>query len=552
MTVSQRGSAWTMAKATPSNSMTQQGTWPTGSTQTAKDLLVAVVSVFGTSTVATFTCSTSKWAQVVSSATTTVNTTIWVKIAAGSDTAPTFAATTTGTTGDQNLSVTLFDLYDSSGETPSILCTGTATGTSGGTISPKTNAGGIGNTGIIGRTGSFGIAAAIIGQGTTSASTTWSTPTFVIAADQTTTSYSQAVVAYAGSLGTGSTQTVTFTHGRTTTYECGAIIVACPPASAKIATFTDSFATNDMATNWANSFDYSGTFPSGSNIVWSAGPLFGASPPQVALATGSIAGEYNQLISTNYYDLTASSVYIKIAAALPDANNDRTFDMILAGGAGAFVYIGYYGGKMLMAMGDGSVSGPWTTTLTYNATNHLWVRIREASGVIYWDTAPDGVTWTSQGNYTYMVPVTCMTINVEAFYTGTDTNSTAIVSNLNSVTFFSNGSLALKKLAESATCGGGNTTSTGTLGLKKLAEAGTVTETFSSSGGLGLKKLAESGTSAETFSSTGTLGLKKLAETGAAHSFNATGTLGLKKLAESGSALAGNTTSGTLAAKKLS
>lgn len=34
------------------------------------------------------------------------------------------------------------------------------------------------------------------------------------------------------------------------------------------------------------------------------------------------------------------------------------------------------------------------TILTYDAVEHAWVRIREAAGTTYWETAPDGVTWT--------------------------------------------------------------------------------------------------------------------------------------------------------------
>lgn len=35
-------------------------------------------------------------------------------------------------------------------------------------------------------------------------------------------------------------------------------------------------------------------------------------------------------------------------------------------------------------------------SLDYNATTHAWVRIREASGTLYWETSPDGLTWTSR------------------------------------------------------------------------------------------------------------------------------------------------------------
>lgn len=35
-------------------------------------------------------------------------------------------------------------------------------------------------------------------------------------------------------------------------------------------------------------------------------------------------------------------------------------------------------------------------TMPYNAAQHAWIRIRETDGTLYWDTAPDGRTWTTQ------------------------------------------------------------------------------------------------------------------------------------------------------------
>lgn len=35
-------------------------------------------------------------------------------------------------------------------------------------------------------------------------------------------------------------------------------------------------------------------------------------------------------------------------------------------------------------------------SIAYNATTHAWVRIREASGTLYWETSPDGITWTAR------------------------------------------------------------------------------------------------------------------------------------------------------------
>lgn len=39
---------------------------------------------------------------------------------------------------------------------------------------------------------------------------------------------------------------------------------------------------------------------------------------------------------------------------------------------------------------------PSATVLLYSATNHAWVRIREAGGTLFFDTSADGITWTNQ------------------------------------------------------------------------------------------------------------------------------------------------------------
>ncbi|MCX4232020.1 hypothetical protein [Streptomyces ortus] len=34
--------------------------------------------------------------------------------------------------------------------------------------------------------------------------------------------------------------------------------------------------------------------------------------------------------------------------------------------------------------------------IAYNATTHLWLRLRETGGNVLWDTSPDGTTWTNR------------------------------------------------------------------------------------------------------------------------------------------------------------
>ena len=46
--------------------------------------------------------------------------------------------------------------------------------------------------------------------------------------------------------------------------------------------------------------------------------------------------------------------------------------------------------------------------ITYSATTHAWQRIRESGGTLFWDTSPDGITWTNQFSHSYSISVTQM------------------------------------------------------------------------------------------------------------------------------------------------
>lgn len=49
------------------------------------------------------------------------------------------------------------------------------------------------------------------------------------------------------------------------------------------------------------------------------------------------------------------------------------------------------------------------TAVTYNSTNHRWLRIRRQGGTIYFDTSPDNVTWTN-------LHTSATTLDVKAMY----------------------------------------------------------------------------------------------------------------------------------------
>lgn len=64
-------------------------------------------------------------------------------------------------------------------------------------------------------------------------------------------------------------------------------------------------------------------------------------------------------------------------------------------GTDAVIEVNAATGTITFASRVGFTDGA-AVTLIYSATNHAWVRIREAGGTLFFDTSADGITWTNQ------------------------------------------------------------------------------------------------------------------------------------------------------------
>ena len=53
-------------------------------------------------------------------------------------------------------------------------------------------------------------------------------------------------------------------------------------------------------------------------------------------------------------------------------------------------------------------------SVPYDGTSMRWLRLRESSGSFYWDTSPDGVTWTQRYTFTSILNVSSVTLGIGA------------------------------------------------------------------------------------------------------------------------------------------
>lgn len=107
----------------------------------------------------------------------------------------------------------------------------------------------------------------------------------------------------------------------------------------------------------------------------------------------SVGDFWGGVISNNTYDLTDSAIYVKMA---PGGNFYTTgiylqpTNVISPSTVGPAICMSVANGVFLACSNNNSALP------SYNSSTMGWLRIRESWGVVYFDTSPDGTTWTNQ------------------------------------------------------------------------------------------------------------------------------------------------------------
>jgi len=157
-------------------------------------------------------------------------------------------------------------------------------------------------------------------------------------------------------------------------------------AAAKVETFTENF--------------------SGDLSKWS----LGGSPTIVGgrLKLDHLTAAIQQVKSSTFlaltdYSLVESSVYAEVVpAAQPTgtgtAQTNFTVNSMTAATGAQFNIAQTSSARNLQMLTP--TGGPAITQITYDPVAHRWLRLRHSGGVFFYDTSPDGVTWTNRGSTT--------------------------------------------------------------------------------------------------------------------------------------------------------
>lgn len=131
---------------------------------------------------------------------------------------------------------------------------------------------------------------------------------------------------------------------------------------------------------------------------------------QIQLSTTTTAAYYN-LISLKSFSLIGSSAQVEIADIGNTAiTSYEAYPLQINASASNKVEFAIAGGNLLARK---IVSGTPTTlaTVTFNATNHRWLRIRESGGTTFWDASADGSSWNNI--HSVANPITLTTVYLE-------------------------------------------------------------------------------------------------------------------------------------------
>lgn len=244
-----------------------------------------------------------------------------------------------------------------------------------------------------------------------------------LSAADTAGSFSRSMATY-DSNGSATVGTATRTAVVTgTTLAHTVILISIRPELSLAETLTDNFDDNSVDTNkWVNG---GGSFTG--SVVETNGRIE---------ITDSNAGSSAKGLGTKVpYDLRGSYVQTQIVSVFTDSHSQIFPIRIYKNAVGDSTWAGIqvFNGNILVTDPPGSIS----YSATYSPTTHKFVRVREASGTVYFDCSSDGVNWTNMTSGTTAAlgfSVDEVWFSIEHFNSAsTTTTSTAAVDNYNVV-----------------------------------------------------------------------------------------------------------------------
>lgn len=151
----------------------------------------------------------------------------------------------------------------------------------------------------------------------------------------------------------------------------------------------------------------------------------------VTLNVGTTSGTYYSFGSASGYDATGSSLYAQVTVAANGNGHVQTNLKLDAGGNNSVIASVSSGGGFAFQVFTAGT--PSTTTLpAYDPHAHRWWRFRETGGQFAFDTAPDGLNWTTLVTAAYSWSAASVSVYFQTGANGTEAaGNVAALQNVN-------------------------------------------------------------------------------------------------------------------------
>jgi hypothetical protein len=146
-----------------------------------------------------------------------------------------------------------------------------------------------------------------------------------------------------------------------------------------MSTITDDFSTSTPSPAWKRSY-----VNSPMTVTQTGGQLM------FTLAANLVV--FSAYYSSASYDLTGSSFVVQVPQTANVATTAQTYIALNGQGANDIEML-EENGQLTARISVGGTDQNLASA-AYDPTQHAWWRIRESGGTLFWDTSPDGKTWT--------------------------------------------------------------------------------------------------------------------------------------------------------------
>jgi hypothetical protein len=175
-------------------------------------------------------------------------------------------------------------------------------------------------------------------------------------------------------------------------------------------------ATSTVATTWTPSPSLYGATLSGSTEIPSL------------ICTTSGGNSPVGVSSTTTYDLTGSGLWFEFVSF--STNNSGLQGYVSIGTSAGYFWWNFQNTGTLEA--NDPANGPMAIAGGFTSPSNRFLRVRESSGTVYYDTSADSVTWNNATAITYSIGITAMTVSLYSNGSGSG-SATFAMANLNPV-----------------------------------------------------------------------------------------------------------------------